>query len=888
MELIERESELALLEQHASACDVAGGKIVLVSGEAGIGKSSLVRTFTGSLVGRTVWWGACDALETPNPLGALHDVAHGSSPQLASLLERPVQGSALYAEIVRLLQSLGSAALVIEDAHWADQSTLDFILYAGRRIDRTRTLLVVTFRSEALASSLRAVLGELPASHTTRIELGRLSEAGVAKLARQALQSPRGIYAATGGNPFFVTELLRHGPARLPRSVQDLVLGHLARLGPGARELVQLASIVPGRIERWLVDRLLSPSADDVSAALDSGLIVMEAESLMFRHEIARVAVERALSPLAAELLHKRVLECLESSGARTEMLSRMVHHAVHARAAQTVLRLAPLAARDAHLRGARRQAAAHYRTALQFAQPLADADRKALVEAYAAECRVTDQVDLAIEAREQLAVLLETAGSVQEQGRNQSELALDYAVALRNRDADAASERAVAMLEALGPSVELAHAYRVEAHLRMLTRDVDKSVELGERALALAQQHGAHDVVAAAHCTVGSALFWVDYEAARRKMHRGLQLAEAHGLHGIVAHIHCNMGCEAGELFHLRQAERDLQRAIEVASIHENDFFRAYSMSQLALVDVFLGQWDEAEAHAREVLDFENTCTAGRVMALCAAGRLATRRGDANASDILDQALELALRTDSMQRIMPARAARAEAALLRGDTAAAMEEARLGVSIARAARSPWYTGELALALHLSGGGPVATEQCARPYVLEIEGRWREAADEWAQLSCPYEQARALGRGDAAARVEAIALAESLGAQPLVEALRRDLRESGVGGGARGPRPSTQRNPRGLTAREVEILRLLCEGLRNSEIAERLFRSVRTIEHHVDAILRKLDVRSRSEAHAVAQREGLLKEAQAREMQERAPRSSRKAAAAGARREAAN
>src|SRR5512135_2106141 len=135
MELIERESELALLEQHAAACDVAGGKIALVSGEAGIGKSSLVRTFTASAAGRIVWWGACDALETPNPLGALHDIAHGSSAELAALLEKPLPGSALYAEVVRMLQSLGSAVLVIEDAHWADQSTLDFILYVGRRID---------------------------------------------------------------------------------------------------------------------------------------------------------------------------------------------------------------------------------------------------------------------------------------------------------------------------------------------------------------------------------------------------------------------------------------------------------------------------------------------------------------------------------------------------------------------------------------------------------------------------------------------------------------------------------------------------------------------------------------------------------------------------------
>ena len=865
MDMIERDAQLALLKEYAAQCDAGTGRVVLLSGEAGIGKTTLVRAFGSALRGRPVWYGACDALETPNPLGPFHDIASSSSPELASVLQKPRQGSALFNEVFAVVHGAGNPVIFIEDAHWADQTTLDLLLHLGRRIDRTRALVVVTFRNEEvpLSHPLRRVIGDLPSAHTASVELPRLSETGVEQLARRALRSARGLHAATGGNPFFVTEVLQHGADELPPRVQDLVVGRLAKLREAPRKLVQLASIVPGRIEIGLVERLLAPSTEDVADALDSGLIAMQDGALAFPHEIARVAVERSLSPFAAELLHRRVLDALQAHAARPGMLPRLMHHAVHGRAGDAVLRLAPLAAQDAHARGARREAAAHYLAALQFDDRLQAEDRMPLLRAYADECRVIDSIPEAIVAREELQRLLELGGDVREQGLNLGALALDYVVALRNADADAASARAMKMLEPFGPCPELANAYRVEAHLRMLKRESPEAVELGERAIELARRHEAHDVVAAGHCTVGSALMLVDYDEGRRKLVAGLEIAQARGLDAITANILSNMGAGAAELYHLEQAECDLQRAIAMATAQENDHFRLYSMSWLAIVHALLGQWEDADGLAAEVLDHEKKCTAARVMALCAAARLAVRRGDADADRILDEALDLALRTDTMQRLVPTRAARAEAALLRNEPAAAIEEARAALPLARQARQPWYTGELALYLHRAGEPGVSLDDCAPPFALEIQGRWREAADVWERLRCPYEQARALSAGDSAARLDALALLEGLGAKPAAEALRRALREDGVRRVPRGPRASTQRNRYGLTARELEILELLSAGLRNSEIAERLFRSVRTIEHHVDAILGKLGVRGRSEAAAVAQREGLLRDREA-------------------------
>ena len=308
--LVERQDVLDGL--HGALRGVAGGsgRIALVAGEAGIGKTSVLRNFAATC--ETVWWGACDALQTPHPLAPLLDIARGAEARFAAELAAP-RPALFEAVLDDLRHAAGPVLMVIEDAHWADDATLDLLKFIGRRIQRTRALLTISFRDDEVSTAhpLRRVLGELPHDAVTRITLPRLTPEGVELLARRAERQALGVHAVTRGNPFFVTEMLREPGIAVPRTVQDLVLARFARLPAAAQDLARLVATVPGRTERWLVDALAAPTVADLEACLDCGLLVAEGATLAFRHELGRVAIESSLSAPVAEALHARVLAAL-------------------------------------------------------------------------------------------------------------------------------------------------------------------------------------------------------------------------------------------------------------------------------------------------------------------------------------------------------------------------------------------------------------------------------------------------------------------------------------------------------------------------------------------------------------------------------------------------
>ncbi len=242
MELVERDAALLTFERQLAATRLGSGHVLLVSGEAGIGKTTLLKAFGQRRDDAALWWGACDSLETPHPLAPLHDIARGADVAFKPLLQPGHARAELFESVLEALQqSRRPVVAVFEDVHWADDATLDLLKFLGRRIDRVRCLLVLSWRDDEVSAAhpLRRLLGELPSSLVTRLALEPLSAGAVDRLARAAMRSASGLHAVTRGNPLFVSELLRHGSEGVPHGVQDLVLARFARLGAAAQAVVR-------------------------------------------------------------------------------------------------------------------------------------------------------------------------------------------------------------------------------------------------------------------------------------------------------------------------------------------------------------------------------------------------------------------------------------------------------------------------------------------------------------------------------------------------------------------------------------------------------------------------------------------------------------------------
>ena len=856
MELLEREQCLADLADWLDTAVRQGGSIALIAGEAGIGKTALLQEFSKRQSGVRVLWGACDALFTPRPLGPLRDIARQLGGRLPAILSSAASPEIIFTAALDELER-NRALVVFEDVHWADEATLDLLKYLGRRIHRTHTLLVVTYRDDELGlrHPLRLVFGELPGANTRRLSLAPLSEGAVAQLARAARRPAADLYRITGGNPFFVTEVLAVAGDVVPATVRDAVLGRAARLLPAARELAELVSVVPGKTESWLFEQIARPDVAAIESCLSVGMVRYDDCSLSFRHELTRRALEDSLSQRRREQLHARVLEILverpEISGAR------VAHHADGARDAMKVLQYAPIAAREAASVGAHREAASHYQSALRYADELSPVERARLLEQVSYECYLTGENERAFETQRSALEIWRAQGPRLKEGdalRSLSRLSWFMGDAAQANDY---CDKAVAILASLPPSRELAMAYCNRADLAMEAHEAESAIESAQRAIALAETWGSTEILCDALQVLGTMRLIIGDTAGWADLNRVRELALAEGLQEQVASAYSDLAAMAVSRRQYEQAAAHMQAGLAYCEEHDLEFVRPYMLAYRGRMRFEQGDWNAASEDVEAVLRHPRTAANTRIPALRTLAHLRVRRGDPDMNGPVQEARALAGPTPVLQRAGMLAVVCAEAAWLADDRDRVVREVLSVYELTRQTRDPRMNGELAAWLWRAGalsGQPA--EEIAEPYAQEISGDWRAAAIAWKRLGCPYEHASLLAwHGGEDDQRQALAIFEQLGAAPAARWLRRQMRERGVRGIPRGVRTSTRRNPFGLTRREAEILSLLSQGLRSSLIAKRLFVSPKTVEHHVSAILAKLGVSSRAEAVALARKQ---------------------------------
>lgn len=855
MGLLEREGVLARIEAAWSQAREGAGRVVLVSGEAGIGKTSLVTEFAGQQDAGVVVWGRCDSLITPRELGPAHDIAFARGGNLQASFDGKRPRATLFAAYIVELRRM-PCVFVFEDLHWADEATLDLVKYLGRRVGDTPSMLVVTYRDDDAAGRerLRPVLGDLPASSTVRIPLEPLSLDAVRALAGAARGAE--LHSATGGNPFFVSEVLAAGSNGVPASVRDAVLGRVVHLSAAARAAVELASLEPAGLERAVLEACLGAN-DGALAECEERAVMRSVDGrLRFRHELARLAVAGSIAESRRVSLHRALLEALRKE-ARTS-LARLAHHAEGAELPEAVLEYATAAARACVAVNAHREAVQHFARALGHAGSLPERERAAILEEYAWQCSLTARLDAGIGARAEALAIWRRVGDREREARALATQAMAHVGTGRNAEARQAIQEALAAIRGAAPTRGHAYVHRQHAYLCMLERDVGDAIEGAKRAIALAERFGDTDTLVHAHNTIGSSLLVSDDMEGIAPLLRAKEIAAAHGLDYLVAIALGNLGSACGEVHRYREAQGYLEEGIAYCARHDLDHSRRYMESWLALVHLHRGHWNAAASLAQGVLEDPISSAIARIMAWLCIARLRTRRGDPGAWAALDEAMSLAGPTRTLQRLAPVAAARAEAAWLDGEAGAAAREAGAAYPLALEKRHAWFAGELAYWQWKGGRMTQPPAVGARAFALQMEGNWTDAAAEWSARDCPYESARALAEGDVAAQMEALAVFEGLGARPAAARVRHALRSAGVKRIPRGPRPSTRENALGVTRRELEILACLAEGLTNAEIAARLHISAKTVDHHVGALLGKLGVGSRRQAARAAADLGLI------------------------------
>jgi DNA-binding CsgD family transcriptional regulator/tetratricopeptide (TPR) repeat protein len=875
MELLERKNDLDKLLLLWANATAGWGKTVLVTGEAGVGRSSFLQQFSREMKSSgTYLMGCCEPLSSPRPLGPLYDIA----PRLGKLFTHSIREqenhSVIFASLLDELTKIGKPiCLVFEDVQWADTGTLDLIQYLGRRIEALPILLLLSYRTCGLASDhpLKAALGSLPREHTGRIDLQPLTKESVAILAHRHSVRTDLLFELTQGNPFYLTEVLSTPSDTLPETVIRFISSKLAAMSPAARQLCELVSTIPNEAELSVISQITfgcepKVKGDDpelVESCTTSGLIHFTGTGLRFRHEIARRAVENSLGPLKRKSWHGVMLEIMIRD--QTLPKARLVHHAAQAGLGALVLELAPQAAQEAGRAGAHREACHHFATAIPFAKHSTLIIQATLYEGWAYHGLMSTSMDSRfVEALKRAITLWKEIGNVERVGYNLRMLSvLNWSLG-RIEDSFACVSEAIVLLETIPPSPALAMAYSMRSQNYVATSNLEQAIVWGEKALKVATDLNANEAMVHALCNLGTALMRSNREDGETMLKRSIAIGEARGFHETTGVAYINYCESLLWQFRLSEAEAVGNGGLEFVK-RTGAWALSFSLQGLlAQIAARLNRFSEARDLAQKVLENTTLSPLVRWPALAATTMHLNRMGHPEGFEKLDELVALGRRLALPHHQLYASIMQIETFWIAGDLIKAKRALTSALEQRGNEESPWLIGQLSCWWHrlntsLDPSGLPHHIPVAEPFAMEISGDVHGAAHWWEIRGFAFEQAICLMHAGDEGLVAAAHILTQIEATPAVHRLRQLARKLKIQGVKRGHYGSAASNSFHLTAREIAILQFVAKGLSDGEIAEKVARSKRTIQNHVGSLLSKVGVKNRLSLVSVVQRSGLLK-----------------------------